>query len=332
MEAGMASDPRLGPFGRLGERPIGERTRYRFPLTDMERYKGRITFSAEKEEVSSAAQGVIDAVAGNGNLNNINNAIDAAGAQNIAAIGGFDPSLQTVVTGRTDIEPQGSVMLFLPQSLQFNDAVAYTDIDLNIIGSAVFEGVRNRENLAGLAARGFNAAFPDFDSLQEAVTRGLTGPAAQVAAIRASRRISSEAAGAISTATGIAMNPNKRSIFESVPIRKFQFTFKLIPATASEAEAIKSIVKWFRSNMYPEKIGEGGIAFSYPSKFNISLTYGGKQVATGILPCFLESINVAYNAGSMGFHSDGNFQETDVTLAFREERALTKEDIEKGIA
>lgn len=324
METIMASDPRLGPFGRLGERPIGERTRYRFPLTDMERYKGRITFSAEKEEVSSAAQGVIDTVAGN-------NPLEAFGGIG-PSIGGTDPSLQTVVTGKTDVEPQGSVMLFLPQSILFSDRVNYTDIDLNIVGSAVFEGVRNRENLGQLAARGFNSAFPDFQSLQDAVTKGLTGPAAQVAALRASRRISSEAAGAISSATGIAMNPNKRSIFESVPVRTFQFAFKLIPTTAAEAEIIKSIVKWFRTNMYPEKIGAGGIAFSYPSKFNISLTYGGKQVATGILPCFLESVTATYNSGSMALHADGNFQETDITLVFREERALTKEDIEKGIA
>lgn len=331
MEVIMASDPRLGPFGRLGERPIGERTRYRFPLTDMERYKGRITFSAEKEEVSSAAQGVIDTVAGNNPIA-LNQAIDAAGAQNIADIGGTDPSLQTVVTGKTDVEPQGSVMLFLPQALLFSDRVDYGPLDLNIVGSAVYEGVRNRENLAQLAARGFNSAFPDFQSLQDAVTKGLTGPAAQVAALRVSRRISSEAAGAISSATGIAMNPNKRSIFESVPIRTFQFAFKLIPTTAAEAEIIKSIVKWFRTNMYPEKIGAGGIAFAYPSKFNISLTYDGKQVATGILPCFLESVTATYNSGSMALHADGNFQETDLTLVFREERALTKEDIEKGIA
>lgn len=324
----MALDPRLSTFGFTGSDRQGNT--YRFPLADMERYKGRIYFRASQEETSTVSQQLIDTFTGTNNAFGLSQAVDAAGAQTIADIRGTAPSLQTRNTGITDIIPQGSVTLFLPSSLQFSDEVSYSGMDLGIVGSAAAAGIREGDNLAQLARRGFNAAFPSFESLQEAVTKGLTGEAAQVAAIRTSRRINSEVAGAISSATGLSLNPNKRSILQEVPIRSFQFTFKLIPTTASEAKTIGLIIKWFRLNMYPEAVSTGNIAFKYPSKFDIGMSYGGKKVATGILPCFLERVSTTYNAAGMGFHSDGEFQETDVTLVFREERALTKADIEGG--
>ncbi len=37
-----------------------------------------------------------------------------------------------------------------------------------------------------------------------------------------------------------------------------------------------------------------------------------------------------YNPNSMSFHTDGEFQETDLSLSFVEERALRRQDIVKG--
>ena len=68
-------------------------------------------------------------------------------------------------------------------------------------------------------------------------------------------------------------------------------------------------------------------ALRFPSKFNIKLLYDKKKVATRILPCFLQGVDVVYNATGMAFHRDGNFQETDISLNFVEERPLTKRDI-----
>jgi hypothetical protein len=58
--------------------------------------------------------------------------------------------------------------------------------------------------------------------------------------------------------------------------------------------------------------------------------YNEKGVATKILPCYLESVNTVYNNTSMGMHSDGSFQEVDITLNFREARTLHRKDIIDG--
>ena len=113
---------------------------------------------------------------------------------------------------------------------------------------------------------------------------------------------------------------------------------RLCPGSAEslkEAESIKAIVQFFREEMMPENVTELGInsALRYPSKFDIKMTYNGKKVAHSILPSFLTDVNVTYNSSSMAFHSDGkgggNFQETDLSLAFTEERTLNKYDIAK---
>ena len=139
-------------------------------------------------------------------------------------------------------------------------------------------------------------------------------------------------AAAISSTTGIALNPNKRSILAGPEIRTFRFTFKMIPDSHEEAEEVKKIVRFFREEMYPESQREAGInaAFRYPSIFDIQMKYKGKDVATYIKPSYLTDVAVVYNQSSMAFHADGNFQETDITLTFTETVALTAQDIVDG--
>ena len=48
------------------------------------------------------------------------------------------------------------------------------------------------------------------------------------------------------------------------------------------------------------------------------------------LPCYLTSFGAVYNAGSSLVHSDGQFNQVDISLAFTETRALTKADVRDG--
>lgn len=310
---------------------------YRFPLTSNEQdpYKGVVSFSAFQDSYNSLSQDAINAITRPVRDNTINStALEAFGGagQAVRNLTGTDPSFRTVQTGRSTQQQFGDVTLFLPQSILFSDRVNYSDTDLGIVGTAAYQALQNQGNLMDVGRQVLSQGLPSFESISDALTQGLAtaGPAAQVAALRVSRRINSEVSGAISGGTGIAINPNKRSILESVPIRTFQFTFKLIPSSKLESTQIEYIVSWFRYHMYPEKAGTGGIALRFPSKFNISLSYDGKPVTTKLLPCWLESVSTTYNGSSMAMHTDGGFQEVDITLGFREERALTKKDIQDG--
>ena len=130
------------------------------------------------------------------------------------------------------------------------------------------------------------------------------------------------------------MAPNSRALFESVPLREFTFQFKLIPNSQKEAEAIKRIIKFFRTELYPEDTNPTGqgvsLGYKFPNKFDIRMSYSGRRVATGILPAYLRDVTVAYNSGSMGFFYDGNFTDVDLNVSFLESRPLKKTEIAQG--
>tara|TARA_R110000822_G_scaffold101565_1_gene227735 strand:- start:18921 stop:19937 length:1017 start_codon:yes stop_codon:yes gene_type:complete len=331
-------DPLNHALARTGVAPVkNNMQQLRYPLEDQDNYKGRISFVAKQEQGKTLQSQFRDALFGVSEIKNLPDGQQAYESRvqesSIKALQGIDPTSQPdlpayIGTGR-------KCVLYLPNTIQFQDAVSYSNIDLGLLGgtaeAAINSGASGAEALGAIAS----AATSIFsaDGLVDAFNNGLQSEGAQVAALRIARRLNTEVAGAVSSTTGIALNPNKRATLLGPNLRTFRFTFKMIPASLREAEEIKAIVQFFREEMMPESTSEFGVstALRYPSKFNIKMTYNGKKVAHSILPSFLTDVSVTYNAGSMAFHSDGkgggNFQETDISLSFTEERTLNKRDI-----
>ena len=322
-----------------------------FPQDDVTDYKGKVIFKARTEDYLDLVEAGFDIL--QSSLETTQAAAAGFGA------GQVDPSLQraAVQTRQREIEalrgqraeairsikrshPGGRVTLYMPTTLQFSDRVEYTNIDLGSVGGAAVSALREGGSARGLINQIIDQGVDAAGSIYDLATGGaLPTEAAQIGAVRGAKAVpffGQEIQGAVSTEAGVAMNPNRRSSLQGVGIRRFQFTFKMIPTSRAEAEEIKRIIEFFRLRMYPSTIGNIdaasriSAAYRFPSKFDIVLKYANKEVATKILPCFLESFNAVYNSNSMSFHSDGNFQETDITLAFIEERALTQEDIREG--
>lgn len=299
-------------------------TVYSFPLHDTQDYKGRIIFTAVKENYRTLVNTAIGVV---------NDAGSFGRESERAAL--FGNQYQSVQTGKPDRTILDTVSLYLPSQLRFGDAAEYTNVDLGMIGAATALGIRSDASGRELLNKALSASIPSLEDLQDAFVKGLGGEAAQVAALRSAGAVSSGIAGAIETETGITLNPNRRSVFKGIGLRRFQFSFQLIPTSALEARRIKEVIGFFRHNMYPDMGTQGIIdasrgtsaAFKFPSKFYVGMYYGSKKVGTGILPCFCEYVNVTYNPNSMAFHDDGEPQETVIELGLIEERALTKADI-----
>lgn len=324
----------------------------KFPLEESNLYQGRIVFSAYREDYKTVAATGFNLFS-NEATKERKSRREALTNQGItderlinAQLATQDKQISDLYQSPADKDTRPAIpnhigngkrscTLYLPSQIQFQDRIEYTNVDLNILGQSAANALRSGASGAETVRRVVGDALPSFESLSEAVRSGLSSEAAQVAALRVSRRLNSEVAGAIETTTGVTLNPNRRQTLKGVGIRQFRFQFKMIPTTQAEANMITNIIKFFREEMYPETSSEGvQAALKFPSKFNIKMMYGNKQVTTGILPCFLENIDVVYNPSNMGFHKDGtgggDFQETDVSLSFVEERALTKRDIVFG--
>lgn len=308
--------------------------RLRFPLTNEDDYKGTIKFTALYEQDVSAdilssaiagarAAGSTDAATGE--------AAEPVSPSDISDFeGGGVGSTRSAVFGSSRfVASSGSATLYLPPQLQFTDGIEYSNIDLGATGAAGVAALRSGASGAGVVGAMVRGAMPDIDSIVESIRGSLGSEAASLAALRTVGRISETASNVVSTATGVTLNPNRRTTLRGVSVRAFVFTFNLIPTTRQEAESIKSIINFFRSEMYPEDIEIGGLAVGYkfPNKFRIDMQYNGRPVAHGILPCFLQNMNTVYNPNNMSMHRDGNFPETTITLSFVEERTLRKQDI-----
>jgi hypothetical protein len=240
---------------------------------------------------------------------------------------GRNPALSTYSTFKPTYTTTGQVQMYLPASLQFQDGVEYANTDLGVKGTATAGVLRMGDGVTAAAMEGIKKLF-DFEGMKNLVMKGMSDKGAQVLALRMAS-FSPEIQGAVETETGVTLNPNRRSALRGVSVRSFRFTFKLLPTSPAEAREITNIINFFRKEMYPET-SHLNLVLNYPSKFEIKMQYGGKNVATKILPCFLNNVDVVYNPNSMAFHEDGEFQETDITLTFIEERALTKDDIKRG--
>ena len=268
----------------------------KFPQTPDEKYKASVMFSAKSSSGSRAA---------------------AEGS------GGADG---------------GPAILYLPEAISFSDGIVYDNANLNLAGlgaetlaantsgkniTQVIQNVTQKlENITNSkGSMGNTRKFQDFIENNGGV----------VANLLTQTLFAGEVADGISSATGITANPHKRSLFRDVAIRNFTFTFLLSPSTATESTAINNIVKFFRINAYPEKIG-AGLAYKFPTTFNIKMFYGGKVMedAPKILPCYLTSVNTVFNPRSSSFFKDGRFNETQLSLTFMEERPLDKKEIEAG--
>jgi len=221
-----------------------------------------------------------------------------------------------------------AVSLYLPPGLVFRDNVTYENFDLGVSGAAAASGMGIAQSLSS-----------GVSSFIESVKASFQGDATNLAKLGAVQTaakfgtFTDEIGAGLKIAGGVTVNPNTRAIFKSVNIRDFAFTFKMIARSPEEAKMIKEIVRFFRTEVYPENIGgkagnvDISLGYVFPKKFNIEIQYNGNRNAPEIKPCYLRDVNTTYNASGMGMHQDGEFLEVDLTLMFQETRALTKEDI-----
>ena len=301
-----------------------------FPLSDQDNYQGRIKFDVIKtipptisqralrriQEGARTSDNVLTGSADNPDL------FDPRGADQRGQSNSF--------IGRSREIPTGDrCSIYLPQSIQIQDGVQIENVDLGVFGASLEAGIKAGTSPIEAA---ISAAGDTFSSMADFFRGNLSQDAARAAASRLAGVAGDTNASAVRSALQTTPAPNTRAIFKSVNIREFSFTFNMLPKTRQEAQEIENIIKFFRTELYPETIDVGNIpvAYKFPNKFAISIQYGGKEVATKILNSYLRNFQSNYNPSAMSFYEGGYFQETQITMSFVEARTLDKKDIEGG--
>ena len=224
------------------------------------------------------------------------------------------------------------ISLYMPPTIAVSDGASYGNLDLGIIGSGdgieKLIGKDGQIDTSGLT-ESLNSAGTQLDAegnKDQAMSSAILAKAFSNFGLGGG--VGDRVSDLVLKNRGKAINPNTVLQYTNSEIRQHNFTFKMVAESADEAVSIRAIVNSFRKYMYGVK---DGITLEYPAKWQIQfLKIGGER--NPFLPepytCFLESCQATYNTSSGLTHNDGSPIEVDVTLAFREVKALSRTDIE----
>lgn len=301
----------------------------KFPKDNPTDYKGVIEFRLVRIEAPT-----VDLAGAKALSQNLMNILSDDGTSTASPTfegrGGFSNGQAILPGRREDPSPYPNVTLYLPQGVAFNDGMEYdNNVQLGTLGATAEAAINAGDSLTGALAKVVaNGASAFTDLFTQLPTQDL----ARLAIARGASFGGSTIGDVASATLRTTLNPNKRTLFRGVRPREFSFAFKMIANSAVEAQEIDNIVSFFRREMYPTSIDVKGISagYKYPNPFQIDMKYGSARVGTRILNSYLSSIQVTYNQSSMGFHADGKPSEVDISLSFLEERALARQDVEKG--
>jgi hypothetical protein len=241
-------------------------------------------------------------------------------------------------SGRTTTQAE----LYFPLSITIDDDVQYEGGALNTVGFGAMAGFKAGEGMVGAVTETIGNAL---GALADFFTLDMATDAGRLAATKYRGKYSFGAEGvqtAVSLTTGLEVNPNMRTLFRGVSVRAFSFTFKMIPRSKKEAEEIASIIKFFRSELYPEIFYVGGgdeddgpklpLGYKFPKMFKIGFKHKGSEAKIPQLEyCYLRGVSSTYNPTSGNFMNDGHPNEIDLTLRFQEHRALSRDDVLEGM-
>jgi len=331
--------------------------RLKYPLERQGEYKGRIVFElleVQPLEAGSIAElGFVSKVFSENTLSRIRKNTDGGESESEEELTESEKEKLKADLKAADKQLQGDenrsyektgttrnsgdrVVLYLPPSISIQDAVTYENLNLGFIGGGVEAGVKGGGSVVGSAVNAAGAGISSFISAMGA-GKALDGPMARLALTQAASQGGDQIGGAVRGLTRTAVNPNARTLFREVPIRSIPFSFRMVATSKREAEEIKKIVKFFRTEMYPEEIKtqlagtELSVGYKFPNPFKIKMQYDKKTVATQFLDCYLQSFSATYNQNGPVMHSDGNFVEVDISMTFIETRALSRSKIEEGL-
>ena len=217
------------------------------------------------------------------------------------------------------IRTLGSICLYMPSQIQVSQKANYGEAE---IGAMVAGSLGMLKAIQGKSESDISGFV---DSFKESAKSGA------VAALEGAGMTGASAALAISQ--GKVTNNRTEMKFEGIDRRSFQFSFRLLPRSAQEAQRISDIVTMFRLHSMPEfatsTTGDAlGRTLVSPSTFDIEYTPGEHLHKIGT--CVLEAVDVKYGGERPQFFKDDQPVETELTLSFKELEIVTKEKIAQG--
>jgi hypothetical protein len=214
----------------------------------------------------------------------------------------------------------GTVVLPIPAGISDQNAVTWSDGTMNAAEAALanlaLSGIeKGGEGLTSTATDIANTIVGASDDVKKAIAASFAGQATGVAGI-------------LARTTGAIINPNLELLFNAPTLRPFNFTFKLSARSKREAEAIRSIIRFFKQGMSPIRT-ESNLFLKAPHTFQLQYLHRGKQhnYLNRFKECALQSFSVDYTPeGQYATFTDGAMVSYQITMQFSELEPVFNDD------
>jgi len=222
-----------------------------------------------------------------------------------------------------------AITLYMPPSVQVSYNANYTDTEIGAaaaVGAQAYQDIVNNKGIGDTALSALSTLAPD---VGDGLIRKALGAIDMIPGLEGAMEV-------VEMQRGFIKTPRMELAFKGIPKRSFQYTFKMIPKSAEEAEEIQKIIKGFKLNMLPEMKSGTANQLTMPNTFDISYMYNGaeNQYLHKISTCVLESMAVTYGGDRYKtFEANGNGAppvEVGITLGFKEMNLITRELANQG--
>jgi hypothetical protein len=227
-----------------------------------------------------------------------------------------------------------TIYLPAPEGLSYSNSSTYDDSELGIMGNAVLNSLNFK------SSESFEKIGSDLVGKAGGAWQAAKGVDLKSALLAGASELIPESFGkgaksAVGIAASARFNPYVVTSFDGTDTREYTFDYKLIPSSAEESVIIKKISQLFQIAVYGEV--EGGFLLKYPPKWKLTILVPDDENGTGkqlkplssFYECYLRSCDVKYNSSNNSYFYDNSPFETEISLTFKETKALHANEIAK---
>lgn len=239
-----------------------------------------------------------------------------------------DASRSSSVNGST-LTPLGTITLPIPANLTDVTSIQYEDSAMGAFGGEFASAIVKSGQAFGRAASatGMGDAITELKNGAKSIGGEISGNWQNIGKVllrRTASNIAPNYANVIDQSFGDIPNPNMSVMFRGVNLKTHEYSWKISPNSADEAEVIRKLINTLRSNALPKR--KNNYFLEYPSLVDLFLlpnefaTYKHKT-------CMIESVAVNYApTGQPVFFYNEYPAEVELTVRFKETSIFTSED------
>ena len=216
-----------------------------------------------------------------------------------------------------------TVTLPIPVNVSSDNSVGWGDDKLDMVKALVGGGVVGFMEGGRALDQALSNIGATVNSNKESLKKLLsTGVAGQIAGSNLFTR-----------ATGAITNSNLELLFTGPELRSFNFTYRMTPRDAGEADQIKQIIRQFKKGMAPI-IAQGQLFVQTPNVFRIKFKFNGNEdhpFLDRVKPCALTNFRANYTPdNSYTTYSNGSPIAYEIAMTFKELDPIYSQDYDSG--